>query len=741
VRPSWGPNGGDEPADGRGALEALLVIELTSGALLFADGTAELLFGLAKDSSGAAPRRLLPELVDLTPREFVTRARLGEAEHEISVQVEPLRSGPFNTSDAVLVRIRGTDRLPPASADERQRRRDSLWALMVRRGLTGAEQVRALLREGAVGLGSEAAILGRIEEGDLHVAHVTGPAGLAIDERLPLARTPARDAVRGAGTFAVADTAGDGHFRDLAVSARSFLSVAFRVGPAQWCVSFTSAQPRAQPFDDDDWEYVEFLCEALSRARERSESEAKLQIVAYTDSLTGLPNRAATEDHLNESLAEAHRLEATAAVLFVDIDGFKAVNDTVSHEAGDAVLREVAERLRTTLRREEFIGRWGGDEFVIILLPVKSAAQIEAVASRIANVLTAPFAYGDRTFALGASIGVALYPDDELEAGRLLDAADAAMYRAKEDGGACIRFHDGRRAGGPHIGTAALEADEAAPMPDEVAPVGPAPLTEAAAPPREEPPREEPPRAAASDGAYIVTYEPIYYLREGDVCAAEALVRRIDSELGLLQLAQSKPAQGDIEMRRTLDEWVLREALTQGRTLAAAGFELAVDLRLSAHDAGVFERVYPTGFSAADWRRLRVAICAADAAEPSLEFERFLSECAKYGLGFVLDWFDGSLATLHAVSALPVFTLRIGLDVIERTAAQPGGLALLQGTLAGARALGWRMIASDVETDEQRDFVVTLGVDGVQGPYVGHAMTAIDFATWLENRRESPPGS
>jgi EAL domain-containing protein (putative c-di-GMP-specific phosphodiesterase class I) len=209
----------------------------------------------------------------------------------------------------------------------------------------------------------------------------------------------------------------------------------------------------------------------------------------------------------------------------------------------------------------------------------------------------------------------------------------------------------------------------------------------------------------------------------------------------LLQLAQSKPAQGDIEMRRTLDEWVLREALTQGRTLAAAGFELAVDLRLSAHDAGVFERVYPTGFSAADWRRLRVAICAADAAEPSLEFERFLSECAKYGLGFVLDWFDGSLATLHAVSALPVFTLRIGLDVIERTAAQPGGLALLQGTLAGARALGWRMIASDVETDEQRDFVVTLGVDGVQGPYVGHAMTAIDFATWLENRRESPPGS
>ena len=738
MRPSWGPSGAEEPADGRGALEALLVIELASGALLFADGTAELLFGLAEDSSGAAPRRMLPELVDLTPREFVTRARLGELEHEISVQVEALRSGPFNTSDAVLVRIRGTDRLPPASADERQRRRDSLWALMVRRGLTGVEQVRALLREGALGIGSEAAILGRIEDGDLHVAHVAGPAGLAVDERLPLARTPARDAVRGAGTFAVADTASDGQFKDLAVAARSFLSVAFRVGPAQWCVSFTSAQPRAQPFDDDDWEYVEFLCEALSRALERSESEAKLQIVAYTDSLTGLPNRAATEHHLNESLAEAHRLEVTAAVLFVDIDGFKAVNDTVSHEAGDAVLREVAERLRTTLRREEFIGRWGGDEFVIILLPVKSAAQIEAVASRIANVLTAPFAYAERSFALGASIGVALYPNDEIEAGRLLDAADAAMYRAKEDGGACIRFHDGRRAGGPHIGTTPF--DEVAPVGpaplDEVAPVEPAPLTQAAAPMR-----EEPPRAATSDGAYIVTYEPIYYLREGDVCAAEALVRRVDSELGLLQLEQSKPAEGDLEMRRTLDEWVLREALTQGRTLAASGFELALDLRLSAHDAGVFERVYPTGFSAADWRRIRVAICAADAAEPSPEFERFLGACAKYGLGFVLDWFDGSLATLHAVSALPVFTLRIGLGIIERTAAQPGGLALLQGTLAGARALGWRMIASGVETDEQRDFVVTLGVDGVQGPYVGHAMTAIDFATWLENRRESPPGS
>jgi len=353
-------------------------------------------------------------------------------------------------------------------------------------------------------------------------------------------------------------------------------------------------------------------------------------------------------------------------------------------------------------------------------LPVKSAAQIEAVAARIANVLDEPFTYAERSFALGASIGVALYPDDEVDPDRLRNAADAAMYRAKEDGGARIRFHDGRRAGGPHTTRSTPDAPPGRP---------------------DAPPAHTPAFASApsSDAGYLVTYEPIYYLREAEICAAEAVVRRVDPERGLLPANGSMPLESDPLALRALDEWVVREALAEGRTLASGGFELALDVRLATRDASIFDRLNSNGFTTADWRRIRVAVDARDAAEPGSAAEHFLELCARHGLGFVLDGFEGSLAELHTMASVPVFTLRVNTAFIEGTAAQPGGLALLQGTLSGARALGWRMIANGVETQEQRDFVVTLGVDGVQGPYVGHAMTANDFAGWLKNRRESPP--
>jgi diguanylate cyclase (GGDEF)-like protein len=734
--PPGAPPGDDGQAPGR--IDALFVVDLASGALLFADAAAGELFGFGTADGALAPRRILPQLVDLTPREFVTRLRRGDRDLEIAVTIEALLSGPFNPGDAVLVRVRGTERLPPVTADERAQRRESLWRLLVRRGFGGADQVRALLHEGIAGLGAEAATLGRIRETDLYVEYAVGHPAPAPGETLPLARTTARDAALRAGTFAVSDTMGLPRFAILEPPVRSFISVAFRVGGDQWCASFASEHPRAEPYDGDDWEYLGSLCDALGRAIENAESEALAEFQRYTDTITGLPNRPSAQKRLGEMIADAHRLGVDAAVLFADLDGFKAVNDTVSHQAGDAVLLEVGQRLRESVRRDEFVARWAGDEFVVLLFPV-TLAQIEIVGQRIANVLSRPFEYGGHTFQLGVSIGVAIYPHDATEPEQLVELADAAMYQAKDDPGACIRFRNGRRAGGPHP----RGARRPAPAPeDELPPDAPAAVPPPADPDPAEPFSASVLRAEASfEGGLLLQYEPVYDIRDADVRGAQVRVRRIDPDRGLLPDGPLEQTGWDADAARAADAWILREALNDARTFAAAGFDLTVDLRLAAFDPAIFERADADGFEPREWRRVRAGITAAEAADPAEGFLAFLDACARRGVGLVLDDFDGSLTSLQTVAMLPVATLRTTTAALGRIAAQPGGHALLEGTLAGGRALGWRMIAAGVETVDQRDFVIALGVDGVQGPYVGQAMTAVDLVSWLRDRSEESSDS
>jgi EAL domain-containing protein (putative c-di-GMP-specific phosphodiesterase class I) len=393
--------------------------------------------------------------------------------------------------------------------------------------------------------------------------------------------------------------------------------------------------------------------------------------------------------------------------------------------------------LRDSVRRDEFVARWAGDEFVVLLFPV-TLAQIEIVGQRIANVLSRPFAYGDHTFQLGVSIGVAMYPSDATEGEQLVELADAAMYQAKDDPGACIRFRNGRRAGGPHPrGTRRGEAPAASaasgPSPDE--PVEPDVSAPPAAPAPDALPPPEPRLDAPFDGGLLLQYEPVYDMRDADVRGAQVRVRRIDPERGLLPDDPLDRTGWDAEAARAADAWILGEVLDDARALAAAGFDLTIDVRLSAVDPAMFERADAEGFEPREWRRIRAAITAAEAAEPAEGFLAFLDACSRRGIGLVLDDFDGSLTSLQTVAMLPVATLRATTGALSRIAGQPGGHALLEGTLAGARALGWRMIAADVENAQQRDFVIALGVDGVQGPYVGQAMTAVDLVSWLRDRK------
>ena len=712
------------PAPKRGVLGdvsvALLVFDPSTGAISYVNAAASALFDLRDDRlPETRVTDLLPDLANLTPRTFATIFHARRGERRLEVRLEHLKGGSFARVGAMLATIeliastvtaepelrRDAPEEPAPESDvvaESQRgdRMESLWNLVVRRGLAGSEHVRAILLEGTRGLAMENASLARVEGEEL-VVDFAEPIE-AAGTRAAIDRSFARAALRRSGTFAVLDTERDREYATTAMGMRSFLSAAFRIGDNRWVLTFSSVRPRESPFGDEDSRYVGDIIEALSRGIERRESDAKIERLAYSDALTSLPNRVALLARLDEAIAEADALGGSAAVLFLDIDGFKGVNDTVGHRGGDTVLAEVADRLRGTLRREDYIGRLGGDEFAIVMPRVASRTEIESIAQRIGGVLTFPFGVDDYRFSLSASIGVAIYPDDAASRDDLLACADAAMYAAKDDGGSRIRFRDAT--GGFENGS----------------------ITAASARSNEQ-----------REAGYLLCYQPILELASGRITAVEALIRRIHPLHGLLAPERGWSIARDEAGRRALDRWVLHEATAQGRAWAAAGIPVRIDVNLAAFDVREIDALLEDADLAEDVRRLRIELAPEQFVEPeqAARVVEFVQYCASKGIGFALDGFDGGLGTLATLSNLPIDAIKLDRPLIEGVGSSSTSRAIVQGTIIVAKSLGWSVIAKGVESSAQQESLVSLGCDGVQGFFVAHPMTAVDLGTWLRERR------
>jgi diguanylate cyclase (GGDEF)-like protein len=685
--------------------EALLVFDASSGRLSFVNDAATALFGLRDETlADVVASDLLPEFANLAPRRF--RARLPDG-REVTVRLEALQAGAVAPFGAILAGVRiaahAETALAPrgAAADgpPRSDRLESLWSLVVRRGFAGEEQIHAILAEAQRGIGLERATLARVDGDDLVVEFGDDGEAGAEPARLPIEATLAAAAVLRSGTIAVLDAASVPEFAAVAHGVRAFLAAAFRVEDVRYVLTFTGTAPRELPFDGDDWRYVDNVVEALSRGIERRASDERIERLAYSDALTALPNRIALLARLDSAIAEADQIAGRAAVLFLDIDGFKAVNDTVGHRGGDIVLAEIAQRLRGTIRREEYIGRLGGDEFAIVMPRIADRAEIESIAQRIGGVLTFPFAVEDYRFSLSASIGVAVYPDDATERDELLACADAAMYSAKDGGGSRIRFRDDQGFDDSAL-PAALGSE---------------------------------PR----DIGYILCYQPILDARSGRVTAAEALIRRIHPLHGLLAPERGWSIARDEAGRRALDRWVLREATTQARAWHDAGMSLRIDVNLAAFDYREIDALLAEDRLARDVRRLRVEISPdlfVD-AERREAVSEFLTHCAANGIGFALAGFDGGLGALGSLSNLPIDAVKLERPLVENVSASGTARAIVEGTVIVAKSLGWSVIAKGVETAAQQETVVALGCDGLQGFYIAHPMTAVDLTTWLRERR------
>lgn len=682
--------------------EVLLVVDARAGRLTYVSPEACEFFALPDDVLAAtAAHDLMPELVSLKPRAFEARLTTPRGDRHVAVRVQPLRSGDRELVDgapAASVTLRLLDAHDIVAP--RRARLESLWNLVVRRGVGGAEHIRSILREAVGGIGLERATLARVDGTELDVEETD--SGPAEGSRIAIARTVAGAAVLRSGTFAILDAADSSEFSALADGLRCFLAVAFRVGEERYVLTFGSATPRTQPFGDDDWRYVETVVEALSRGIERRASDARIERLAYVDALTSLPNRVALHGRLDEAIVESERVGARTAVLFLDIDGFKAVNDTVGHRGGDIVLAEVAHRLRGTLRREEYIGRLGGDEFAILMPHIADRGEIQSIAQRIGGVLTRPFAVDAYRFTLSASIGVAIYPDDASSRDELLARADAAMYAAKGDGGSRVRFGDV---------TCDFEDTRA---------LGNATFA-----------------GETHEVGYILCYQPILDVAAGSVLAAEALIRRIHPVHGLLAPERGWSIARDEAGRRALDRWVLREAAAQARAWHRAGTSIRIDVNLAAFDQREIDDLLADDALAHDAHRLRIEIDPEQFGdtERTDEIAAFVKHCARNGIGFALDGFDGSLGTLASLAHLPVDAVKLERPLAEGANGDGTARAVVEGTLIVAKALGWSVIAKGVETMTQQAALVSLGFDAIQGFSVAHPMTALDFGTWLHERR------
>ena len=424
---------------------------------------------------------------------------------------------------------------------------------------------------------------------------------------------------------------------------------------------------------------------------EAKRSEAEIARLAYHDSLTGLPNRALFQDRLDQSLAAARRAQRFGALMFVDLDQFKRLNDVYGHALGDAVLVEVAQRLSYHLRHEDTVARLGGDEFVVLLpdlaLDTAGAATLAlAVAEKIRLALESPIHIQNQIYTTAASIGITLFPKGDESVDDLMREADIAMYRAKESGRNAISY---------------FERD----MQDAV--------TQRYA-------LEQDLREAVRQQSFELHFQS-QVDAAGKLMGAEALVRWRHPTRGLISPASFIPLAEESRLIVPLGEWVLRQACEVIAQLDAAGHNLHIAVNVSPRQfqqpnfvLRVKEILSLTG---ADPKHLTLEITEGLLVDHVTETMGRMAELAALGIRFSIDDFGTGYSSLAYLKRLPLFELKIDKSFVQDIPTDPNDVALVETILAMSRHLHLQVVAEGVETAEQFEFLKAQGCDRFQGYY------------------------
>ena len=437
------------------------------------------------------------------------------------------------------------------------------------------------------------------------------------------------------------------------------------------------------------------------------EQQHRLEIIAHYDALTGLPNRVLLADRMHQAMVQAERRQQQLAVAYIDLDGFKAVNDKYGHDAGDQLLMAVANNMKHSLREGDTLARLGGDEFVAILLDLSDTVSATTVLDRLLHSVHQPTTIGNFTVELSASIGVTFYPQEsEIDADQLLRQADQAMYQAKLTGRNRYAFFDREH-------DYSLRS-----LHDSVQKIA----------------------EAHKARQFVLYYQPKVNMRTGEVIGLEALIRWQHPERGVLSPMEFIPLIEDDPLGIEISEWVIEESVRQIGALNDQGYHIQISCNLMAHHMrkpgfAAYLQTVLARFPDINPQLLQFEILEASALGDLGHISRLIDECRKLGVSFALDDFGTGYSSLTYLKRLAAEFLKIDQSFIRDMPVDPEALAIIEGVLGLASAFGRHTIAEGVETEAHGKMLLMLGCTLGQGYAIARPMPAEKLPDWLRSWR------
>ncbi|MFW5443617.1 MAG: PAS domain S-box protein [Methylococcaceae bacterium] len=442
---------------------------------------------------------------------------------------------------------------------------------------------------------------------------------------------------------------------------------------------------------------------------ELKQHQEQLEQMAHYDSLTGLPNRALLSDRLYHALAHHQRTGKTLAICYLDLDGFKSVNDSLGHNAGDMLLQKVTQRLLDTVRADDTVARIGGDEFVLLLGDFNNADEYQLILHRLIKNIALPYQIMDENIQVTASIGVTFYPRDRSDADLLLRHADQAMYEAKKSGKGRYHFFDSAIELRRHANASLIEK-----------------ITQ-----------------AFHHDQFVIYYQPQVDCRNGKVIGMEALLRWQHPLLGLRVPAEFLPIIEHNPLIIKVGEWLIHQALKQLQQWSTQGIELTISVNIAAQHLleGEFVQflqsvlqTYPPQL----WGKLKIEITETTALDDISKVSKLIEQCLSFQVEFVLDDFGTGFSTLVQLKHMAVKEVKIDKSFIDDILHDQGDQAIVKGIISLVEAFQQQVVAEGVETIEQLLLLQKLGCDIIQGYCLAKPMPVDQATIWLQNFQIDP---